>query len=183
MSHPGPPRHSHPYRTARFGTACVASRKSRARAVPDSFPPSKGVTMSIVEQPAPIANDSRPTWMLVIEDIPLYFGKTSTASLVIADAAARDTIGRQRYGVPLQPGNGRDSLRDALDEAMDLAVYLKNALVEVSAMPDAEPDEEAFRDLLGVALKSQYGTALRMCVGLRDLIWRRDALVNGKDHP
>jgi len=65
------------------------------------------------EQPAPIANDSRPIWELVIEDM-----------------RARDHVGRERYGVPLQAHNGRDVLRDAYEEALDLAVYLRQAIEE-----------------------------------------------------
>lgn len=65
------------------------------------------------EQPAPVANDRPAVWPLVVEDMK-----------------ARDAVGRQRYGVPLQPNNGRDALRDAYEEALDLAVYLKQALLE-----------------------------------------------------
>lgn len=65
------------------------------------------------EQPAPIANDKPAVW-----------------PLVIADMQARDAVGRERYGVPLQPGNGRDALRDAYEEALDLCAYLKQAMLE-----------------------------------------------------
>lgn len=37
--------------------------------------------------------------------------------------ARRRQVGIERYGVPLQRGNGRDALQDALDEALDLYVY------------------------------------------------------------
>jgi hypothetical protein len=50
--------------------------------------------------------------------------------LVVADMHARDELGRQRYGTPLQPHNGRDALLDAYQEALDLAVYLRQALYE-----------------------------------------------------
>jgi hypothetical protein len=65
------------------------------------------------EQPAPAPNDSVPVW-----------------DLVIADMRERDRVGRERYGVPLQAGNGRDALRDAYEESLDLAVYLRQALAE-----------------------------------------------------
>jgi len=65
------------------------------------------------EQPAPIANDKPAVW-----------------GLVVADMQARDQLGRERYGVPLQPHNGRDALRDAYEEALDLCAYLKQALLE-----------------------------------------------------
>jgi len=65
------------------------------------------------EQPAPVANDGPAVW-----------------PLVVADMQARDQLGRERYGVPLQPNNGRDALRDAYEEALDLCAYLRQALLE-----------------------------------------------------
>jgi hypothetical protein len=50
--------------------------------------------------------------------------------LVMVDMAGRDKLGRERYGTPLQPNNGRDALRDAYEEALDLAVYLRTAIYE-----------------------------------------------------
>ena len=64
-------------------------------------------------QPAPTPNDRPAVW-----------------SLVIADMHARDWTGLGRYGVRLQPFNGRDTLRDAYEEALDLAVYLRSELYE-----------------------------------------------------
>ena len=66
-----------------------------------------------VEQPAPVANDQPAVWPLVIMDM-----------------AARDQVGRARYGVPLQPHNGRDALRDAYEESLDLCAYLRQAIME-----------------------------------------------------
>lgn len=73
------------------------------------------------EQPPPIPNDKPATW-----------------DLVVTDMRARDAVGRERYGTPLQPGNGRNSLRDAYEEALDLCVYLRNALEE-QASPSTLP--------------------------------------------
>lgn len=66
-----------------------------------------------VEQPPPVPNKFPSIW-----------------KLVIGDMIDRDALGRQRYGTPLQPHNGRDALRDAYEEALDLAVYLRQALYE-----------------------------------------------------
>lgn len=46
------------------------------------------------------------------------------------DLEAREQLGIERYGTPLQPHNGRDALRDAYEEALDLACYLKQVLIE-----------------------------------------------------
>lgn len=64
-------------------------------------------------QPPPTPNDSTPIWDLVIEDM-----------------RARDNLGRQRYGTPLQAHNGRDALTDAYQEALDLCVYLRQEIEE-----------------------------------------------------
>lgn len=50
--------------------------------------------------------------------------------LVLVDMAGRDRTGRERYGSPLQPNNGRDALVDAYQEALDLVVYLRQAIYE-----------------------------------------------------
>ncbi len=57
-------------------------------------------------------------------------GAPAVWDLVVADMKERDHVGRAKYGVPLQAGNGRDSLVDAYQEALDLAVYLRAAIEE-----------------------------------------------------
>jgi hypothetical protein len=64
-------------------------------------------------QPDPIPNELPAIW-----------------PLVIADMQARDTLGRERYGTPLQPSNGRDALVDAFEESLDLCAYLRQAIFE-----------------------------------------------------
>lgn len=64
-------------------------------------------------QPSPTSNDQPATW-----------------DLVLADIRERDQHGRQKYGTPLQPFNGRDSLRDLYEELLDAVVYARNRLAE-----------------------------------------------------
>ncbi len=52
------------------------------------------------------------------------------ADIVMKDFVARKYLGIQRYGVALQPHNGRDALRDAYEEALDLVQYLRQAIYE-----------------------------------------------------
>lgn len=75
--------------------------------------PPAGLRQRHGDQPLPVGNDGPH-----IHD------------LVAADLAGRKQLGVQRYGQPLQPGNGRNALRDAYEEALDLSVYLKQAIVE-----------------------------------------------------
>jgi len=80
-------------------------------------------------QPEPVANNSVPTWDLVIEDYrsrPEHFFTED----IIEEMKRRDKIGIERYKIPLQPFNGRDSLKDALEEGLDFLAYLKNAIQE-----------------------------------------------------
>lgn len=67
----------------------------------------------IRDQPPPTPNGTKPVW-----------------EMVVADMHERDRVGRERYGVPLQAGNGRDALVDAYQEALDLCVYLRQAIAE-----------------------------------------------------
>lgn len=69
-----------------------------------------------MEQPNPKPNDYPAVW-----------------AAVIADMHERDAVGRRRYGVALQPFNGRDALQDAYEEALDLAVYLRQCIMERNA--------------------------------------------------
>lgn len=64
-------------------------------------------------QPAPVANELPAAW-----------------DLVMSDMRDRDRFGKEKYGVRLQPGNGRDFLADAYQEALDLVVYLRGAIYE-----------------------------------------------------
>lgn len=65
------------------------------------------------EQQEPTRNTNPAVWPLVVDDM-----------------VSRDAEGRRKYGVPLQPFNGRDPLIDAYQEALDLCVYLRQAIYE-----------------------------------------------------
>ena len=73
------------------------------------------VEMSLAErrEPDPVKTDAPAAWDLVIKDMK-----------------QRDEFGHKKYGVRLQPHNGRDQLVDAYQEALDLCVYLRNAIYE-----------------------------------------------------
>lgn len=100
--------------------------------------------MSIVdEQHAPKPEDkSKPAvWDLVMRDFLAWGrlrqmhtgmsqGEVGDCIAVVRDAQDRDTLGRRRYGTPLQPFNGRDAITDAYQEALDGLVYLRQARYE-----------------------------------------------------
>lgn len=66
-----------------------------------------------IYEPDPIPNDQPAVWNLVVHDM-----------------TQRNKMGQAKYGVPLQPFNGRDPLWDAYQEALDLVVYLRQAIFE-----------------------------------------------------
>ena len=69
--------------------------------------------MRIEDQPAPIPND-RP----------------SIHDLVLQDMLERKAIGLERYGTPLQAGNGRDALIDLYQELQDAVAYTRQKIEE-----------------------------------------------------
>jgi hypothetical protein len=80
---------------------------------------------SLKVQPRPTRNNERPTWDLVVSDL-----RQMHETRVIPSVEERDRQGFLKYGVRLQPHNGRNSVLDAFEESMDLVVYLKNAIME-----------------------------------------------------
>lgn len=64
------------------------------------------------------------------QPLPKPNNHTPVFDLLMADIKARDEYGQRKYGQPLRPHNGRDSLRGAYEEALDLAVYLRQLIYE-----------------------------------------------------
>lgn len=64
------------------------------------------------------------------EPFPLPGRDVVIQDLVREDIRTRKRQGIAKYGVPLQPFNGRDALTDAYQEALDLCQYLRQALYE-----------------------------------------------------
>jgi hypothetical protein len=67
----------------------------------------------VKDQPAPVRNDRPAIW-----------------ELVRADMVARDKLGRERYGTPLQPFNGREPLIDLYQELLDAVAYCRQEIYE-----------------------------------------------------
>lgn len=133
------------------------------------------MTVAIVDQPPPKVMDRRPSWDLVIEHVE---GRRSALSadvvdLVVTDMRARDVVGRQRYGVPLTSGNGRDHLIDAYEEALDFAAYITAELDEHGASPDGLIDVRAPLSSHLVRVQAMLWDHVRTIVQLRALIEER----------
>lgn len=89
------------------------------REVKDKSSGTHAPTEATKPQPKPNPNDKPAVWDLVMDDM-----------------RARDEFGARKYGVRLQPNNGRDFLADAYQEALDLCVYLRGAIFERDSVCD-----------------------------------------------
>lgn len=81
-------------------------------------------------QPEPISNNEKASWEQVMDDYESMIVGHCYKDEIIRLMKDRDNFGRNKYGTPLQPFNGRDSLADAVAELADGAVYLRNAISE-----------------------------------------------------
>lgn len=71
------------------------------------------------------------------QPLPVSTSHPIAHKMVQEDLEARLAVGIKRYGQPLQPFNGRNSLRDAYEEILDLSVYLRTALYERESLDEA----------------------------------------------
>jgi len=130
----------------------------------------------MVDQPPPIATDRRPAWDIVIEHVTKRcyenaYGSTGVVDRVITDMRDRDAVGRERYGVPLTSGNGRDCLIDAYQELQDACVYVAAALDEAGASPDSCVDGLGGSDVWRMhCLQQLFWSQVRSLIQLRALI-------------
>lgn len=99
------------------------------------------------DQPPPTPNEHQAVWPKVIEAVKLAQERSTIAgdvelaaryAPVIADMEARDRLGRERYGTPLQPHNGRDVLQDLYEELLDACAYAMQATLEMRPGGDDE---------------------------------------------
>lgn len=134
------------------------------------------MTVAIIDQPAPVATSRRSAWDLVIEHVqqrrPMVPFE-SVVDRVVTDMRDRDAVGRQRYGVPLTSGNGRNHLIDAYQEALDLAAYMAAELDEHGATIDDPIDVRAPASARLVRVQAMLWDHVRTVVQLRALIEER----------
>lgn len=87
---------------------------------------------------------------------------------VISDLRSRAAAGNERYGGPMLPHDGRDTLREAYEEALDLAMYLGQSLLErepqILGAPGAPPIDRRLFARAGFSF---------LRVSSRGNIWRR----------
>jgi len=109
-------------------------------------------------QPDPIPNDLPASWDLVVEDFTALYPDAQGASQMVSDMRERDQFGHDKYGVRIQPHNGRDNLIDAYQELLDSLVYFRSSLFE--------QDDDVLMQI--------YLSTLQTCLSLRRLLLQRD---------
>ena len=118
------------------------------------------------DQPPPVHRPGEPSvhelvrdWLAGHEDVD------SARAAVQRDLMERAAVGIERYGTPLQCGNGRDALWDAYQEALDTHVYVGQAYHEAQRVGDVPEVGQRFILLCAAA---------HLCDRLRRAIDRRD---------
>jgi ribosomal protein L37E len=136
--------------------------------------PIRAQPTTVPDQPPPVARPGRkPCWDIVIDYVQRpgrmqnAYDTTRITALVITDMRERDQVGRQRYGVPLTSGNGRNHLVDAYQELLDYVVYLVAELDEKQALPYGSRDQMTFKYR---QLNQMLDDALLVVVRLRAFI-------------
>ena len=61
----------------------------------------------------------------------VHLPKENVTDLVIKDLRGRAALGQAKYGRPLLPNDGRDSLKDLYEELLDAVQYLRKYMEEV----------------------------------------------------
>ena len=89
---------------------------------PDDFSPEMVERARALVRPQPPPRDVQgdPIWPKVAAETDWIMPK-----LAIALMYARDEFGREKYGVPLRLGDGRDHRADVVQEVLDCVVYAK----------------------------------------------------------
>jgi len=64
------------------------------------------------------------------QELPKPNNKPAIQDLVLQDMLARKLLGQKRYGVALQPHNGRDMMQDLYEELLDACNYIRGAIYE-----------------------------------------------------
>jgi hypothetical protein len=120
----------------------------------------------VIDQPAPQGNAHPAIADLVVADLSLRVQDLAHDALV-KDILDRKAVGIERYGVPLQPFNGRDPLVDAYQECIDGAKYLRQLLFEVRINMQHPLRAKYGGWQAEVIVSEQYEEMLEMCLRMR----------------
>src|ERR1039458_3225469 len=120
------------------------------------------------QQPLPIKNEHPAIWDLVLKDMegakfqhPI---QEKIHHILVEHIKLRDKTGESKYGVRLQPFNGRNAIQDAYEEFLDAVVYLRQALYEIThSTVVVTKESEFFRVGISQLYALSLDSALRLC--------------------
>ena len=81
-----------------------------------------------IHEPPPIKNAQPHVADMVANDVMTLLGQYKIAQ----DIMARKQMGMEKYGIPLQPSNGRNAVMDCYQELLDAANYMRQYMYEES---------------------------------------------------
>lgn len=88
------------------------------------------------DQPPPVHNDGQSVHQWVADEIT-RLAQEPIDHVIVRDLLDRVAVGLERYGTPLQAGNGRDPVWDGYQEALDGLAYAGQLTLELGAPADA----------------------------------------------
>lgn len=121
-------------------------------------------------QVTPSKNNWPELWDLVISEVSQIRSSLDPVAheqydFVLKDMRDRNELGKYKYGVALQPFNGRNSTIDAYQEALDCLVYLRQILFELdNSSPDrvGQHARQDYRDTIYSCYKTTFTTILHL---------------------
>ena len=87
----------------------------------------RAMQQGLVSKERAVFEENRGDWG---EPAPKRNNHPEIVFKVLADIGSRHQMGVKKYGMGLQPFNGRDALKDAYEEALDLCFYLRQELYQ-----------------------------------------------------
>lgn len=118
-------------------------------------------------EPAPQRNAHLACWDVFFKRHEFHNLPDDVRELIEADIRERDAMGERKYGVRLQPFNGRNALHDIYQEQLDALVYAVQFSLEEYQLHRA--GEDPFFDALHI-----FQDALRAVEQTRRAIRRRE---------
>jgi hypothetical protein len=129
------------------------------------------------EQPMPVPNTEQPVYLAALALVARW-DWLRCPDAIRACIEARVAVGRERYGVELQPHNGRDAARDCAEEAADALMYATQRAQETRGMSRLRWEDVACRaaTLLDAVFEAQRWEAFEAKAGETQPLPASDAI-------
>jgi hypothetical protein len=119
-----------------------------------------------IPEPAPIQNNPLHP---AIADVVAAELISENAPRVARDVMDRKAFGMKKYGTPLQPFNGRDTLNDLYQELVDAMKYARVYLYECQYRKDASNEADA---------EDAYEALKELCISIKNTMEEKNGAAN-----